>query len=127
MNAKWLAAPMLMLTTATPALAAPGEMNAATFLQRAEALQARGVMAAFSGDVKVLTAEGQAAGANYRARLRADAAAGRAPHSCPPAQARLNSEQVLAHLRSYPPQQRQSITMNQAMADLFVKTFPCRR
>ena len=127
MNAKWLVAPMLMLTAAPPALAAPGDMNAAAFLQRAEALQARGVMAAFSGDVKVLMAEGQAAGANYRARLRADAAAGRAPHSCPPERARMNSNQVLAHLRAYPPQQRQGITMNQAMADLFVKTFPCRR
>lgn len=109
---------------ASPAFAAPGDMNAAIFLQKAEALQARGAMAMFSSDIRVLMAEGQAAGRAYRAQLEGERRAGR-PSSCPPEHARMGSDQLLAHLRSYSPEQRQRITMRAAMADLFRKTYPC--
>ena len=41
-------------------------------------------MALLSGDIDVLKAEGIAAGQAYRARLKAEKAAGKPPHSCPP-------------------------------------------
>ena len=47
---------------AAPALAAGGDMSVATFLAKADALKAKGPMALFSPDIKVLQQEGQAAG-----------------------------------------------------------------
>jgi hypothetical protein len=101
-------------------------MSAATFLAKADALQKKGAMALFSDDIGKLKAEATAAGAAYRDRIRADRAAGRTPQSCPPHQGTLNSKQLLAHLRTYSPAQRQQITMKVAIADLMAKTYPCR-
>jgi hypothetical protein len=111
---------------AAPAAAAPGDMSAATFLAKADALEKKGAMALFSSDIGKLKAEAMAAGRVYRDRLRADKAAGRAPHSCPPQKGSLNSKQLLAHLRTYSPAERQRITMKVAIADLMAKTYPCR-
>ncbi len=86
-----------------------------------------GMRAMFSGDVKVLMAEGKGAGEAYRARIAADRAAGRPPHSCAPPNTRMNSDQLLVHLRSYPPTQRQNTTMKEAMADYFAQHYPCPR
>ena len=110
-----------------PALAATGEMSIATFLSKADALRAKGPMALFSSDMNVLKAEGEAAGAAYRARLQAERAAGK-PSSCPPpgGKARMNSDQLIAHLRSYPEGARPRVTMKAAMADYFIRTYPCR-
>lgn len=116
-----------LLLAAAPALANPGEMSVATFLAKADALRAKGPAALFSGDMKVLKSEGEAAGAAYRARLAAERAAGR-PSSCPPpgGKARMSSDQLLNHLRSYPAPARGGTTMKAAMADYFIKTYPCR-
>ena len=100
-------------------------MSAAAFLAKADALRAKGPMALLSGDMKVLKAEGQAAGLAYRARLKADKAAGKPPHSCPPPKSRINSTQVIEHLRAYSPTTRTRTTMKMAIADLMVKTYPC--
>ena len=115
------------LLLAAPALANPGEMSVATFLSKADALRAKGPAALFSGDMKVLKNEGEAAGAAYRNRLTAERAAGK-PSSCPPAggKARMSSDQLLAHLRAYPAPARGNTTMKTAMADYFIKTYPCR-
>lgn len=118
-----LASPAIL----APALANPGEMSVATFLAKADALRAKGPAALFSGDMKVLKTEGEAAGAAYRTRLSAERAAGK-PSSCPPpgGKARMSSDQLLAHLRSYPAPARGSTSMKAAMADYFIKTYPCR-
>ena len=113
------------LLAATPAQAAPGDMSAAAFLAKADALRAKGPMALLSGDIKLLKAEGQAAGLAYRARLKAEKAAGKPPHSCPPPKSRINSTQVIEHLRTYPAATRTRTTMKTAIADLMVKTYPC--
>lgn len=124
-----IAAAMLagVLTTvaASPAQAASGDMTVATFLAKADALKAKGAMALFSSDIKVLKAEGTAAGMAYRDRLRAEKAQGR-PSSCPPQGARVDSNDLLAHLRSYDPAARTAKSMKTAMADFFIKTYPCR-
>ena len=113
------------LVVASPALAAPGDMSAATFLAKADALRAKGPMALLSGDIKLLKAEGQAAGLAYRARLKAEKSAGKPPHSCPPPKSKINSTQVIDHLRTYPAATRARTTMKTAIADLMVKTYPC--
>jgi len=119
------AAALATLLAASPALAEPGDMSAAAFLAKADALRAKGPMALLSGDIKVLKSEGQAAGLAYRARLKAEKAAGKAPHSCPPPKSKINSTQVIEHLRAYPPATRTRTTMKSAIADLMAKTFPC--
>ena len=106
-------------------LAAPGDMSAADFLTRADKLKAKGPMALLSSDFKHLKGEAEAAGASYRARLKADKAAGHPPHRCPPRKAAMNSDELLAHLRSYPEARRPSITMKVAFAELMRKKYPC--
>lgn len=113
------------LSAATPALAAGGDMSVATFLAKADALRAKGPMALFSSDLKVLKQEGMAAGMAYKAQLDAERAAGR-PSSCPPTSVNVNPDQVLAHLRTYPADQRPRVTMRAAIGDMFRKNWPCR-
>lgn len=116
---------LVAIFLASPALAAGGEMSVANFLAKADALKARGATALFSSDIKLLRTEGQAAGAAYRARLDAERKAGK-PSSCPPKGTRVNSDQLLAFLRTYPESARTRITMRTALADYFIRTYPCR-
>lgn len=109
-----------------PASAAPGDMTAATFLAKVDALKAKGPLALLSGDIGKLKAEATAAGQIYREQYRADKAAGRPTHGCPPKGSSVNSDQLIAHLRSYTPAQRQRTTMKVAIADYMGKTYPCR-
>lgn len=115
----------LALLAASPALAAAGDMSVATFLAKADALKAKGPMALFSSDMKVLQQEGQAAGMAYKAQLDAERAQGR-PSSCPPKDVKISSDQVLNHLRTYPAAQRPAVTMRAAIGDMFKRTWPCR-
>jgi len=100
-------------------------MNVATFLAKADALQAKGAMALLSSDMNLLKSEGQAAGLAYHNRLAAERAAGH-PSSCPPQGTRVSSDDLLAHLRTYPANARPKVSMKQAMADFFIKKYPCR-
>ena len=115
----------LALLAASPALAAAGDMSVATLLAKADALKAKGPMALFSSDMKVLQQEGQAAGMAYKAQLDAERAQGR-PSSCPPKDVKISSDQVLNHLRTYPAAQRPAVTMRAAIGDMFKRTWPCR-
>lgn len=90
----------LLAAPAAPALAA-GDMSVATFLTKADALKAKGPMALFSSDMKLLRSEGQAAGQAYRQRLTAERATGH-PSSCPPKGVKVNSDDLLGFLRTYP-------------------------
>jgi hypothetical protein len=113
------------MALASPLLAAPGDMNVATFLGKADALKAKGAAALFSSDIGVLRAEGKAAGEAYRARLNAERATGK-PSSCPPKGTKVNSDKLLAFLRTYPETVRPRVSMKQAMADYFIRNYPCR-
>lgn len=113
------------LLLASPLHAAAGEMSVASFLAKADALRAKGAMALFSSDYKALKQEGEAAGAHYRARLQAERTAGK-PSSCAPKGTRPSSDQLLSFLRSYPDAARARIPMRDAMADYFIRNYPCR-
>ena len=112
------------LLISTPVIAAPGDMNVATFLAKADALRAKWTGALFSSVYKLLKNEGAAAGADYRGRLNAERAAGR-PSSCPPKGAKVNSDKLLAFLRTYPEAHRPRTSMKQAMGDFFARNYPC--
>ena len=122
-----IVAPTLLALSliAAPVAAAPGEMNVATFLSKVEALQAKGMMAMLSPDVSLLKQTVQNAGTAYKARLAQEKAAGH-PSSCPPTPASFNSNQLIAHLKSYPAPDRGRLGMNAAISDFFRKTWPCR-
>lgn len=111
---------------AVAANAAPGDMSVATFLAKAEKLQAKGMMALMSSDIGVLKAEAKAAGTRYRSMLKADAANKRQPHSCPPAKATYNSNDLMKHLTSYTIEERQKTNIATATADMMKKRYPCK-
>lgn len=121
---KRLAAAIGLALVATPASAVPGDMSIATFLAKADALRAKGPLALLSSDIKLLKTEGMAAGQAYRAQLVRERAQGK-PSSCPPKGAKIGSDQLFGHLQAYPAAARPRTTMRAAMADYFIKTFPC--
>ena len=108
-----------------PALAAAGDMSIAAFLAKADALKAKGPMALLSSDIGVLKAEGQAAGAAYKAQLDAERKAGH-PSSCPPQGTRVAGDDLMAQMRTYPSAARSKISVKTAMVDMFRAKFPCR-
>lgn len=116
----------MALVLAAPAAAGPGEMSVAVFLAKVDALKAKGFGAMFSPDVGLLKSEATAAGMAYKARLDQERAAGR-PSSCPPKPVNIGQGLWIGHLRAYPDGQRGAISLNRAMADLFIKTWPCRK
>lgn len=118
---------LAFLMGAAQAAAAPGDMNVAVFLAKAEKLKAQGMRAMFSPDLKVVKREAEGAGEHYRARLASDRAAGRPPHSCPPpkGKAAIGADAMLAHLRGYPAARRSNVTMKTAFADLMKQKYPC--
>lgn len=62
----------------------------------------------------------------YRERIKAERAAGKAPHSClPDGEAEITSDILLAHLRSYPLDKQADTTIADAFAELMRKTYPC--
>ncbi|WP_309621629.1 hypothetical protein [Novosphingobium sp.] len=123
---RFLAVLTMLLAVPMAAIAAPGDMSVATFLNKADALKAKGPAALFSSDIGLLKSEGKAAGEHYKARLKRERAEGR-PSSCPPPGVKINSDDLLAHLRTYPATVRPKVSMKQAMADYFIKAYPCRR
>jgi hypothetical protein len=119
-----LFAPMLLLVTAP---AAAQSMNAETFYQRATALQKKGVMALFSGDLKALTKEGQAAGAKAREQRLAAIKAGQKPRFCPPqGPVSIDSKEFVSRLSAIPATERQRIDMTEATARILTAKFPCK-
>lgn len=123
---KRLAAAIGIALVSTPALAVPGDMSVASFLAKADSLRAKGALALLSSDIKLLKTEGVAAGQAYRAQLVQERAQGR-PSSCPPKGTKIGSDQLIGHLRAYPAAARPRTTMRVAMADFFIKTYPCPR
>lgn len=114
----------VMIALASPAMAS-GDMSVATFLSKVDALKAKGLGALGSPDIKLLRTEGEAAGANYRARLEGDKKAGKPPHSCPPKKTKMSSDQFISHLRTYPAAARPKTTVTTAVFDLMKKRYPC--
>ena len=99
-------------------------MTVAEFLGKADALQARGVMAMFSSDIALLKTEIISASTAYRA----DVDAGRPPRSCPPPKGtvKTSSDELLTAFRTVPAAERTKLSVRVAFASYMVKRFPCR-
>ncbi len=81
-------------------------------------------MALFSSDIGLLKKEIQNSGKELRAEQIAAQKAGRKPATCMPAKAAMNSNELLAHFRSIPPQQR-TMPVKAGLAGLMRKKYPC--
>lgn len=102
-------------------------MSVAEVLAKAAALKAKGMGALFAPELKQLRAEIQSVSNAYRADLAAQRAAGRPPHSCPPAKgkAKFDSDEFLGELRSIPPAERQTTSFKQAFYRMMKRKYPC--
>ena len=114
-----LAAGAAMLV-ATPAAA----MDVATFIARANALKAKGPMALFSSDLKLLRAEGQAAGQRSRAENARARAAGK-PLYCNPPGTTLGQNEVLDGLNRIPAAERK-MSLEDGLIRVARAKWPCR-
>ncbi|MES2754288.1 MAG: hypothetical protein V4659_06450 [Pseudomonadota bacterium] len=120
--ASGVAAVAATVLIASPALAA---MDVATFIAKGEALKAKGMMAVFSKDLKVVRAEAQAASRGFQADKAARAKAGQPPISCPPPGAKLGAMDFFAELKKIPIVER-SMPLKDGMAWVSRRKFPCR-
>jgi hypothetical protein len=117
---------LLLLLMAMPIGGARAQsMPVSQFLADAEALQKKGAMALFSSDLRLLKQEIQNSGKQLRAEQKAARQAGRTPATCMPAKASMNSNELLAHFRSIPAEQR-NMPVKAALAGLMRKKYPCR-
>ena len=103
---------------------AANAMSVADFLNKADALKAKGMMAMFSSDIALLKAEVTSAATAYRT----DVTAGKPPRSCPPPKGsvRMDSDELMANFRTIPAPQRATTTVRAAFANYMAKRFPCK-
>ena len=123
MNSRFVGVLLLLV----PAAASAQSMNAEQFHRRAAALQQKGVMALFSGgEIKALTAEGQAAGKRAAELRRAAVKAGQAPRYCPPAgPVNMGDKEFMTRLSAIPARDRSAIDMTEAMNRILAVKYPC--
>ena len=119
---------LLAALVAVIPVAALQAMPVETFLQKAEALQQRGMMALVSSDYRLLRREVETATASLRAERQSAQRAGRPPAYCPPEQGgSLTSADILGHFRTIPPAQRARLQVRDALRTLLARRYPCRR
>ena len=113
------------LAAASPlAPASAQSMPISEFLAKADALQKKGPMALFSGDIGKRKAEVVNSGKQLRAEQEAARKAGRKPATCLPEKANVTSTELLTHFRAVPPAER-GVLVKTAFAGLVRKKYPC--
>ena len=118
-----LIAGALILAFAAPASA----MTVQTFLIKADALQKKGPLALFSGDMKLLKKQIAADALELRKERLAAAAAGKPTAFCPPAGGiKMTDKDVLTAMQAVPPPNRASTETKVALRAYFARRFPCR-
>lgn len=107
-------------------IAAASAMPVATFLAKADALEKKGAMALFSGDLKRLTGQVKKDAAELRATNAALAKAGKPKAYCTPAAgAKLSDRDILEAMRAVPPAQRANTSTKDALRAYLAKRHPC--
>jgi hypothetical protein len=101
-------------------------MTVEAFLQKATALESKGMMALFSSDFKLLKKEMEIAGGQLRAERLATQKAGGKVSYCPPPKSSLNAKEVLTHFRAIPVAQRARMPIKDGLRSLLTRKHPCR-
>ena len=104
---------------------APGDMNIAAFLTRADSVARLGPLALATPEGHRLKGEVVAAAQRYKARIDAQRRVGARTTSCPPESGAMKPEEWLAHLRSYPVPVRRTVSVYTAFDALMKKRYPC--
>jgi hypothetical protein len=108
--------------------AAAQAMPVATFLAKADALQRKGPMALFSGDLRLLANQIKRDAGELRAENKASEAAGRQKSYCTPAGGvKLTNRDILGAMTAVPPAQRARTETKDALRAYFARRFPCPR
>ena len=121
------AATLALPLAATAQARAP--MSVQTFLTKVEALKAKGVMAMFSPDVKVIKAEMATVAAQLQAEKKAREVAGKPPLACPPkpdGKNKMGADEFLNTLKTIPPAQR-GMSLKDGLSRVIVAKYPCPR
>ena len=118
---------ILPILFAAPLLCAmaPGDMNIAAFLTRADSVARLGPLALATPEGHRLKGEVVAAAQRYKARIDAQRRVGARTTSCPPESGAMEPEEWLAHLRSYPVPVRRTVSVYTAFDALMKKRYPC--
>lgn len=116
--------PLLVLIFLSLPVSSASAMPVSEFVNKANALEKKGPMALFSGDVKLLKSEISGAVRALRAERAIAEKAGRKPATCIPPTMRLSNTELLAHFRSIPPARR-GMTVKAGFAELVKKKWPC--
>ena len=116
---------MLAALVAAVPLSAAGAMNVAVFLEKASVLEKRGPMALFSSDYKLLKGEVKTASEQLRGERLAARKAGRRPAYCPPEKNALTASELLAQLRTIPPEQRARVELKDGLRAVLRRKYPC--
>jgi hypothetical protein len=115
-----------LLLIAVPAAASAQSMNAETFYQKGLSLKKKGPLAIFSGNLKPMMSEGQAAGKAASVERRAALKAGKKPRYCPPAEVKgMASTEFFDRLARLPQPVRRQIDMTEATNLLLAGKYPC--
>ena len=120
-------ASMLAPTLSVAQTRAP--MSVQTFLTKVEALKAKGMMAMFSPDIKLIKTEVTIAAAQLKAEKEAREAAGKPPLACPPkaeGKNKMGSDEFLAAMKAIPPAQR-GMSLKDGLSRVIVAKYPCPR
>ena len=118
--------PFALALLAAPAAASA--MPVSTFLAKADALQSKGALAMFSGDLKLLMNQIKADAASLRADNKVAEAAGRPKAYCSPAGGvKLTNRDIMGAMQAVPPAQRATTDTKSAMRTYGARRFPCPR
>jgi hypothetical protein len=107
-------------------LAGAAAMNLQQFVEKADAVEKKGMMALFSSDYKALKREIEASSLQLRAERLAAVKASRRPAYCPTGKGGMDVEELLAHFRAIPPAQRARLEVKDGLRSFYAKKHPCR-
>ncbi len=106
--------------------AAASAMPVSTFLQKANALKAKGPLAAFSGDVGLLKRQVRQDGEQLKAENKALEAAGKRKHYCAPEGSALTLKDLMAAVNAVPIAERSRTSTKDAFRNYIALRHPCR-
>ena len=95
------------------------------FLARAQSLQSKGMLAMFSGDLKVLMDTIKADAAALRGERESAQAGHRTPPYCPPGPVNMDQKEIIAAMQAVPPAERSRTDTRTALRAHLARRFPC--
>ena len=112
---------------ATPAVAAPDDVNADSFYLAAHDLMGKGMRAMFDKRTRPMVAQLKAAATTVRTENMAATAKGTPLYCVPPAARKkgMGAEDIVAKIGQLPQAQRKSSTLRQAWRAVLIRDYPC--